>query len=54
MQPGRLRRHEFERIENNSALSTFARDRLNKSTFVPTEDPTRQSLPNFKQSKLMS
>jgi hypothetical protein len=45
--PNRMRRHDFDRIENNSSLNTFARARMNKSVaFEETED-LRRVLPDI-------
>jgi hypothetical protein len=47
--PNRMKRAEFEQIENNSSLQTFARARFNKSVaFEETpNDQMRRSLPEI-------
>jgi hypothetical protein len=45
--PNRMRRHEFEKIENNSSLNTFARAHLNKSVAFEETADLRRALPDI-------
>ena len=43
--PNRMKRQEFDRIENNSSLNTFARARMNKSVAFEEIGDLRRALP---------
>ena len=45
--PNCMRRHEFERIENNSSLNTFARAHLSKSVAFEETGDLRRALPDI-------
>lgn len=52
--PGRIRRHQFDKIENNSSLSTFARDRLNKSSLNNYSEEVTIPTSEMMEVKVMS
>ena len=47
----RMKRTEFENIENNSSLQTFARARFNRSVAFD-ETPLRKSVPELSLNKV--